>query len=248
MSWRFIREWARTVAIAAAIPAAGAVLLLAAKFVGSSDQLVESVVLDESSAPRLTPESIRTKWWEGAGGALLAALLGALIGSCVPLYVTWRARWIEREGELVAMRDEMGLARWAAEELINNRQTTIPGYHPPLTMIERALPKLIGDGLLTDEEIRGLVEYVARADGLNRGLDRVGQIQIGTLDTANERLRNTQMALSLIKDPKKHLGGRTVQEAAKRALARLIRESKQDWRMWPTRLIRKRPPEGGLSS
>lgn len=44
-------------------------------------------------------------------------------------------------------------------------------YHLPLTMFERALPKLIGEGKLTDNEISGLIEYVMRAQELNRGLD-----------------------------------------------------------------------------
>ena len=48
-------------------------------------------------------------------------------------------------------------------------------YRLPLTMFERGLPKLIGEGLLTTNEISGLVEYIMRAEELNRGLDRGGE-------------------------------------------------------------------------
>jgi len=43
------------------------------------------------------------QWWEGAAGALL----GALIGGCIPLAWCWWTRRTERKGEIVAMLVEM---------------------------------------------------------------------------------------------------------------------------------------------
>jgi hypothetical protein len=173
MNWGFFRTRARTVAIAAAIPAAGAVLFLAATVVGSTAQLPpESGIEAESVAiQRAAPESSGgTKWWGGAAGALL----GALIGSCVPLLLTRNARRIERRGELVAMQIEMYHA-WRFMNALNNRSVPAPLYRVPVTMLEHALPKLIGEGQFTAIEVSALVEYVMRVGELNHGLRRAGE-------------------------------------------------------------------------
>jgi hypothetical protein len=49
-----------------------------------------------------------------------------------------------------------------------------PLYRLPIAMFSRAVPKLVGEGLLSIDEVGALVEYVNRVEELNRGLDRAG--------------------------------------------------------------------------
>jgi len=202
MNWGFFRKWARLVAIAAAIPAAGAVLLLAATVVGPSRQ----------------PLSGGTKWWEGAAGALL----GALIGSCVPLLLSWNARRIERRGELRAMQIEMYHA-WRFMNALNSRSVLAPLYRVPITMFEHALPKLIGEGQFTADELSALVEYVMRIEELNRGLRPAGEAAAANLRDLRESEfdRNIEKVNAILHDERWHLEGLTVYEVAELALYRL---------------------------
>jgi hypothetical protein len=50
-----------------------------------------------------------------------------------------------------------------------------PLYRLPIAMFSRAVPKLVGEGSLTFNEVGILVEYVNRIEELNRGLDRAGE-------------------------------------------------------------------------
>lgn len=109
-------------------------------------------------------------WWEGAAGAVVAGLIGALIGSLVPYFITRRSRAVERHGELAAMWAELYHAHRAMRHLRTDG-IKAPLYRMPLSMFELAVPKLIGEGLLTDDQVSGLVEYLWRIEELNRGLD-----------------------------------------------------------------------------
>src|SRR5437879_1289219 len=117
-------------------------------------------------------------WWTGAAGAVIGGLLGAFAGSSVPLVWAWRARRVERAGEIVAMRDELQHARTAMTALRTQR-IVAPLYLLQLHTFERGLPKLIGEGELKDAEISALVEYEMRAQELNRGLDLVVRASAG---------------------------------------------------------------------
>jgi hypothetical protein len=221
MNWGSFRTWARTIAIAAAIPAAGVVLLLAATVVGSSGQLLsESGIGAESvEMQRAAPEAGGgTKWWGSAAGALL----GALIGSCVPLLLTRNARRIERRGELVAMQIEMHHA-WRFMNALNNRSVLAPLYRVPVTMLEHALPKLIGEGQFTAIEVSALVQYVMRVGELNRGLQRAGEAAAANLRDLldSEFDRNLEKVNGILRDEQWHLEGLTVYEVAELALYRL---------------------------
>src|SRR5207253_3017856 len=109
-------------------------------------------------------------WWTGVGGAVLGGVLGALAGSSFPLWWAWRARGLERAGEIKAMQDELEHAQRAMTAL-RTAGVLAPLFHLPLNTFGRALPKLIGEGKLTGAEISALVEYEMRAEELNRGLD-----------------------------------------------------------------------------
>jgi hypothetical protein len=162
-------------------------------------------------------------WWAGAAGALL----GALIGSCVPLLWSAWARRKERRGELIAMQAEMYHARRAMTALSAARPIVLaPLYHLPLTIFERALPKLIGEGLLTENEISGLVEYVMRAEELNRGLDLASAAAAGgeqaAMGAVSEQFtRNLGKVTHILNEKQERLGGLTVFDVAEAAIYRL---------------------------
>ena len=44
-----------------------------------------------------------------------------------------------------------------------------------MSICRQALPKLIGDNVLTKAEVAALVEYVNRVEEINRGLERAGE-------------------------------------------------------------------------
>lgn len=115
-------------------------------------------------------------WWEGAGGAIVGGLIGAVIAGWIPLAWAKWARRIERRGELTAMQVELDSA-WIGMTAMREGGIWAPLYRMPLTEFGRALPKLIGEGKLTQDEIRALVEYVIRLEEINRGLDRAGEAQ-----------------------------------------------------------------------
>jgi hypothetical protein len=118
------------------------------------------------SMKALTPTNLLA----GAAGALL----GALIGGGIPLGWAALLRRRERAGEIQAMQVEMYDAKRSMAAL-RKENISAPLYRLPLTMFERGLPKLVGEGLLTLNEIAGLIEYVMRSEELNRGLDRAGE-------------------------------------------------------------------------
>ncbi len=179
------------------------------------------------SGPTIEAARAGVAWWEGAGGAVLAAFFGAIIGSCIPLFWSWRMRRVERRGEIIAMAVEMYHARINMNDLlVGDSDVLAPLYQLPLTMVERALPKLIGEGLLEDNEISGLVEYVMRAQELNRSLQRAGDAAArDQLDQVNLRLeydRSRTRVSHIVDERRERLGGATLFEAAEAALYRLV--------------------------
>jgi hypothetical protein len=172
-------------------------------------------------------------WWEGAGGAVVSALLGALIGSCVPLVWAWWVRRTERLGEIRAMQVEMYHAHCSMKELRTTKDPVIlaPLYQLPLTMFERALPKLIGEGLLAGEEVSGLVEYVMRAEELNRGLALAVSVSAAQGDTPALRqqyYRNCLKTANIVDEKQHRLGDRAVFDVAYVALYRLSGDARPE--------------------
>jgi hypothetical protein len=166
-------------------------------------------------------------WWAGAAGALL----GALIGSCVPLAWSAWMRRKERSGEITAMQVEMYHAKLAMNAL-RTAGIQAPLYHLPLTMFERALPKLIGEGRLTPNEISGLVEYVMRAEELNRGLDLASAAALegprNAAAVAQQYNRNVAKVTHILDEKQDRLGGMTAFAVAEEALYRVGGDSRPD--------------------
>jgi hypothetical protein len=177
--------------------------------------------------------------WEGWAGAVVAALLGALIGSCVPLFWAWRTRNVERSGELTAMAAEMYHAGRAMHALKEDA-VAAPLYRLPVGMLDRGLPKLVGEGLLSPNEIAALVEYRMRAGELNRGLDRAADAAVrGDASDVlraveQEHHRNLLKVEHLFDEQQKRLEGDTLFETAERALYRLTASVPPGTRDFPT--------------
>lgn len=165
--------------------------------------------------------------WEGWAGAVIAALLGALIGSCVPLLWALCMRRRERRGELMAMQVEMYHAR-RAMTMLQNDGVLAPLYHLPLGAFNRALPKLIGEGVLSPNEVAALVEYAMRAEELNRGLERAREAASRAGDTVplalqREYDRNVLKVEHILNEEQKRLDDMTLFAAAESALYRVNR-------------------------
>jgi hypothetical protein len=167
-------------------------------------------------------------WWEGAGGVLLGAVIGVIVGSFIPLLWSRWTRATERRGELNAMAAELYHARLAMNALSKTRPLVLaPPYHLPLSTFERALPKLVGEGSLTGTEVAALVEYVVRAEELNRGFDLATQVQSsgGTLDAIVEQYkRNHAKVQHILHEKQERLGGETLFDAVEGAIYRLSGE------------------------
>ena len=124
------------------------------------------------------------------------------------------------------MQVEMYHAQCSMKELRTTKDPAIlaPLYQLPLTMFERALPKLIGEGLLAGEEVSGLVEYVMRAAELNRGLALAVSVAAAQGDTPALRQqydRNCLKAANIVDEKQYRLGDRAVFDVAYVALYRL---------------------------
>jgi hypothetical protein len=181
----------------------------------------------------------RALWWDGAA----SALIGALVGSAVPLFSAWNSRRVERRGEISAMQVEMYHANLAMQALISEDDQA-PTFRIPLTMFELALPKLIGEGRLTDSETSALVEYVARMEELNRGLDRAGQAAAmdQTVPTIMEFHRNRARASRILDEKLPRLKDRAVFQATFDTLHRLEGALGEGWKTKLGSFLKRRRP------
>jgi hypothetical protein len=151
--------------------------------------------------------------WSGAAGVIL--------GSCIPLYWLGRARRIERAGELVAVRAELAHAHeymTALRTPVKGQVVISPLYRLPTSISDRAVPKLIGEGLLKPAEISALIDYMVRIEELNRGLDRA-RAEKDAGDAILEYNRNVAKIAHILDDKVSH--GSTRYALAVTAIGRL---------------------------
>lgn len=157
-------------------------------------------------------------WWEGAAGALG----GAVLGGCIPLGWAWWRRRVERRGEIDAMQAELFRVLILLREL-RTAKVGAPLYRLPISVTEHALPKLIGDGVLTDQEGYALVEYVNRIDEVNRGLDQAAEAyasrNLAWLD--EEYKRNLLKATAILEEQLERHQDQTIFDAAQAVLVRI---------------------------
>jgi hypothetical protein len=105
---------------------------------------------------------MQSGWWQGA--------LGVVVGAAIPICWSLFSRWKERGGEIRAMHAEFHLAHIYLRAYLGDG-VAAPLYRIPVSMTKQALPKMVGDGLLSLDDVGAFVEYVNVVDEINRGLD-----------------------------------------------------------------------------
>lgn len=185
--------------------------------------------------------SISSPWWFG----VTSALIGAGVGSSIPILSARRRRRVERRGEITAMISENYQARLQMRALIS-QNIGAPLYRLPTSISKQALPKLIGDGLLHAPEIDVLVEYVNRIDELNRGLERAGDAHAAQLAGSKwleqEHSRNVAKAAEICeKASDDRFNGMTIIDAADACLHRMDSAHRTWWRRIPIRILKCGP-------
>src|SRR5688572_12291362 len=104
---------------------------------------------------------------------MLSTLAGVVVGFLLSEVVRWRQERQERFSRLVALRVEAGACRTRMETYKAGGKAA-PLYRLPTIAAENALPRLIGDGRLSSESLRVLMDYYDRVQEMNRGLERAG--------------------------------------------------------------------------
>src|SRR4051812_16879789 len=117
----------------------------------------------------------------------------------LPFFNNWRKRNAERYDELVAALGEINISR-AAVDAIRIERAAAPLYRLPTTISDIALPKLIGEGILSDLEVIAVIDYLARVHALNDGLQRasVAQAACNYAGASEEFKRNVTKAGELL--------------------------------------------------
>lgn len=196
---RFLRDTLTYLAFAGLVLFGGAILV----------HLIAEIATDGLSLPALTPG------W--------AAVLGAVVGSNVPLAWTAYRRRVERRGEVEAVVCEVRICSDCMLALLRDG-IMAPLYRLPYGALARALPKLVGDGVLTLNETGALVTYLAKLEEINRGLDRSGQAHAADrhdqIVVEYERLKIKVREVIEYKQPRWDNG--TLDDAAVRVLFRLL--------------------------
>lgn len=100
-----------------------------------------------------------------------------------------------------------------------------PLYHLPLALFQRAVPKLIGEGLLETDEVHAILEYMMRIEELNRGLERARSAAASEslFGVNSEYSRNQEKVRELIDQKQDRFDGETLSDAVAAALSRLDR-------------------------
>ncbi len=162
-------------------------------------------------------------WWEGGGGALLGALVGAVAASVIPVYLNWNKRNIERRGELAAIQDEMRQAKGVLDKLLQPKNPGALAERVPMVMLEGGYPKLIGEGLLGRNETSALVQYITQAEAVNRALTAAAQASAaGNGMAANFQVgQGIASARRIIQPERPGMPGQSVFEIVERAVQRL---------------------------
>jgi hypothetical protein len=165
--------------------------------------------------------------WVAAIGTLVAVVVALWLGQR-----DVRARRTERRGEITAMVVEVMRGKSSVQTLLNDN-IQAPLYRLPLTNFRRALPKLIADGRLDDNEIDTLIEYENRIEEVNRGLERAGDAharqQEDPVRLRDEFARNRAKAREILENKSPRFGDQALFDATETALFRIERVYMSWW-------------------
>jgi hypothetical protein len=103
---------------------------------------------------------------------LVAALAGVLLGSAISYGVEGLRRGQRRRAHWAALRAEIDYCLWRAETYEADK-IPAPLYRLPTVTYSSSLPALLGDGVVSESEVRALIAFFSEVETLNRGLDLV---------------------------------------------------------------------------
>jgi hypothetical protein len=157
--------------------------------------------------------------WVAAVGTVFAVAVALWLGQRDA-----RARRTERRGEINAMVVEVLRGSTSMRALLREN-IQAPLYRLPIANFHRALPKLIADGRLDDNEIDTLIEYENRIEELNRGLERAGAAHAagnaGAARLEDEFRRNRAKAHEILEEKSPRFGNQPLFDATETALFRV---------------------------
>ena len=166
--------------------------------------------------------------------AAMPTLVGVVVGFALAEVWRWRRNRRERFGRLLALRAEISSCRATLEGFhAANPVVLAPLYRLPEWGAMIALPQLIGDGTLSENSARALMNYYTHIEEVNRGLDRAGTFEVGNLDpkaAENEPLRQ-EYSRNLLKAGKLL---QRLQESAEQAIEEELRKHR-----WLYRRLRR---------
>jgi hypothetical protein len=134
-----------------------------------------------------------------------AALAGAIGGVAIGFLLTLLRDWWERKRRLVshlsALKAEAQLCKDYAEGL-NRSSIKSPSYRFPTAAFGASFPLVLGEGVLTEEEVMMLTRFFNEIETINRGLDQADRA-LAAKDTEamhEEARRNKLKATKLAED------------------------------------------------
>ncbi len=123
-----------------------------------------------------------------------------LVGFCL----SWAPQWFDRRRRIrahwAALRAEAVLCVEKGN-ILRNDGIAAPLYRFPTLAFERALPVLLADGELAEEESLNLSRYLSQVQDMNRGLDNATAMHQASDSTKldQEYRRNLAKATELVK-------------------------------------------------
>jgi hypothetical protein len=158
--------------------------------------------------------------WSGFFGVLI----GTVLSTAIPVWREWQRRRVERRGEIDSMFVELRLADLSLQEL-KTKNIPAPLYRLPITMFERAVPKLVGEGLVSLNEHGALIEYINRVEELNRGLERAGEAHAAGRDVRlAEEFERNRLKAEMFFNAERRLEDKSLSDAVKDTVLRLNEE------------------------
>ena len=127
-----------------------------------------------------------------------------LLGALLTLIPIWFDRRRSIKGHFLAIRAELQICLDRANIFLNDNIKS-PLYRLPLTAYSVAVPILIRENVLSEEESKILARFYGQAEDINRGLDYAATSKGADLDNQVNRLILKTKELAVSEENKKSL-------------------------------------------
>ncbi len=97
-------------------------------------------------------------------------ILGVVLGFFLAFFPPWYDRKRRLKGHFQALRAELDLVKEKVEIFLKDKIGS-PLYRMPLRVYEVAVPILLTEKALSEEEVTSLARFYSQAEDINRGLD-----------------------------------------------------------------------------